>query len=1084
MVIIIIWGIRKMLNSLRSRILLVVIFNVFICGITISYFVQKEAKQTLSTVAEDNARKILHTVMLNVETQYQSLLFHNRVAMERKKNERKNIVTMAINVIRGYHARYKDGSLTEEDAKQRAIRAIKYLRYEEGGEGYIWINDTARPIPTMIMHSAFPHLENKTMDSPEYMNILADPDKSLGEEIVDICLRNGSGYVEYLWPKPAPEGFPKERQKKVSYIELFKEWNWIVGSGVYNEDIQEESDERLKAIIDELDKMFANVKLSGSGYFFIFTGDQKLIVHPTIEAQDGRHLMNPVTQKPIFEELIAAAKTKDKSFTYIWDRPEHPGEYRFQKKAYIEYFEPLNWYVGASLYLDDIQMGAKVLGNRILYISTFFLVIAVILSVILSRNLAAPLNKLMLSLTGFTKDNINAVQIPLTGTIETRELGIIIDDMIQSIRLSMRENEALLSALKKAQEVLEQKVEERTAELNSKNVLLEKEIIERQLAEDKSKEQYQFIMTLLDTIPSPICYKNTDHQYIGCNKAFAELVGKTREDIIGKTVFDMLDSERAQPYYQKDLEILNNPGKQQFECATYFNGELRDLIFYKATFNDNKGKVLGIIGIMLDITQLKKTEQSLREAKQKAEQASRAKSIFLSNMTHELRTPMNAILGYSQLMRRDSMLPTNCREYLDIINSSGKHLLALINDVLEISKIETKQITFDTNAFNLWTLLNDLTSMFKVKTDSKNLKFSLIRHDNVPHYVFAPESKLRQVLINILGNAVKFTDNGFIEMRVFMKNKHRLAFDIEDTGAGIAPHEINKAFEYFEQTESGRKSKSGTGLGLAISRDYIHMMGGEISVASEVNKGSTFHFEIPVKEAQKSDFDAIVPKKRVIGLAPDQKIPRILVAEDNKQNRDLIVTLLETVGFQVKEAINGKDAVRLAQEWRPHFVWMDIRMPELDGIQAVQMIRTSMPDNPPVLAALTAQAVKEDQEIFLKEGFDACVHKPFREDEIFGIMSHYLGVKYIYEDEDNDIDPYETNIKILAQQLEALPNELRTKLYQAVIELDKETILRLIDDINKENPYIGGAVKQIATQLDYNYLLQLLEYTDTQSGRP
>ena len=492
----------------------------------------------------------------------------------------------------------------------------------------------------------------------------------------------------------------------------------------------------------------------------------------------------------------------------------------------------------------------------------------------------------------------------------------------------------------------------------------------------------------------------------------------------------------------------------------------------------------------------------LKKAKESAEVANRAKSVFLANMSHELRTPMNAILGYCQLMRKDASLLPGQREHVDIINRSGEHLLALINDVLEISKIEARKTTLHMGAFDLLELLRDMEIMFRVRTDAKGLWLETIGIEDVPRYIIADENKLRQVLVNLLGNAVKFTEEGSVRLRVNARRTEVMAhwngigsgrdsntpillsFAVEDTGVGIAEDELDKAFQYFEQTESGRKSKSGTGLGLAISRDYIHMMGGDISVISSVGKGSTFRFEIRVSEGNESDIkEGALQQQRVVGLEPGRDVPRVVVAEDNEESRILLVKLLETAGFQVREAVDGREAVEISNQWQPDFIWMDIRMPVMDGVEATRHIKATDAGKKTIVAALTAHALEEERELILAAGCDDFVRKPYREQEIFEVMRKHLGLKYVYEAEKKEDVTVEKAAELSPGQLANLPADLLDRLQQAVVEVDQTRAVALMEQIAHHDAAIGRGLLALAKKLDYGRLLFLLENRNTTTRR-
>ncbi|PWR71634.1 PocR ligand-binding domain-containing protein [Methanospirillum lacunae] len=468
----------------------------------------------------------------------------------------------------------------------------------------------------------------------------------------------------------------------------------------------------------------------------------------------------------------------------------------------------------------------------------------------------------------------------------------------------------------------------------------------------------------------------------------------------------------------------------------------------------------------------------LAVAKERAEAANRAKSEFLANMSHELRTPMNAILGFSQLMQRDSSLTPEQREYIQIINRSGTHLLALIDEVLEISKIEARRVTLEETSFDLHELVRDMENMFRVRTNSKGLYLQVIGLDTIPRYVHSDESKIRQVLINLLGNAVKFTEHGGVLLRLEVNKKEDTAamlnIAIEDTGIGISEDEHELLFRYFEQTTSGKMSKSGTGLGLAISREYIRLMGGDISVVSHPDKGSIFSFSLPVRIAQAPAPDDQEKPGIVLRLKSDALSPKVLIVEDNEENRTFLETLLKQTGFTVRTAINGRQAICETEKWRPDFIWMDIRMPEMDGLEATRQIRLLPEGKNLVIVALTASVFEEDRKKILEAGFDDFVSKPFLEEEIFEIMSTHLGVEYDLFPESSDQIPG-VGAQLNAENLLEIPPSLRSALSNAVIKLDRVEIAMVARQIKDKFPDVGRIITGLADHLDFDRLIQWLD---------
>ncbi len=401
-------------------------------------------------------------------------------------------------------------------------------------------------------------------------------------------------------------------------------------------------------------------------------------------------------------------------------------------------------------------------------------------------------------------------------------------------------------------------------------------------------------------------------------------------------------------------------------------------------------------------------------AKQAADVANRAKSEFLANMSHELRTPLNAIIGFTQLMMLESALSEEHQEYVDIINRSGEHLLDLINDVLQMSKIEAGRMTLNSNRFDLHNSLNTIKDMLEVKAVSKGLQLIVDWSSDVPKYVNSDERKLSEILINLLGNGIKFTQKGIVSLRVKrdIENENynynrsgiednqetiNINFEIEDTGSGIAPEEINKLFTPFEQTETGQQAREGTGLGLVISQKIVQLMGGEITVKSILNKGTIFRFAIPVFLDKSIENPSIQDTIKVISLAENQPNYRILVVDDSFDNRLLLVKRLTSVGFSVCEAINGKEAIEQWTSFLPHLIFMDMRMPVMDGYEATRQIKEHLHGKATTIIALTASAFEEEQEVVLAAGCDDFMGKPFQETLLWEKLAQHLGVRYRYE---------------------------------------------------------------------------------------
>lgn len=480
--------------------------------------------------------------------------------------------------------------------------------------------------------------------------------------------------------------------------------------------------------------------------------------------------------------------------------------------------------------------------------------------------------------------------------------------------------------------------------------------------------------------------------------------------------------------------------------------------------------------VISDIDDRKQAEAALQAAMESAEVANRAKSQFLSHMSHELRSPLNVILGFTQLMLRNGSLTPQQQDYIDMINSSGEHLLALINDVLELSKIEAGKTILHETTCDLYELLNWVYQTLNLKARAKGLELSIDRAIDLPQHIHLDESKLRQVLMNLLGNAIKFTQAGKVILRVRTANQEHqslvycLLFEVEDTGVGIAPAELDTLFEPFIQTESGRNSHEGTGLGLPISQQFVRLMGGEMTVRSQLGKGTIFQFQIPAGATDEIPASASSPQ--VIGLEAGQSSYRILVVEDKRESRQILVELLTSVGFEVREAENGQEAIALWQSWLPHLIWMDIRMPVLDGLASTQQIKAGNSSSPPVIIAITGNAFEEDRVAALSAGFDDFVRKPIRAEVIFDKMAEHLGVRYCSKAIERQTGAVQIPSRLTSLERDNLSTEWVEQLHQAATNVNAKQILKLIQQLSPSQAMLAKVLTQLVENFQFNKIVQ------------
>ncbi len=593
---------------------------------------------------------------------------------------------------------------------------------------------------------------------------------------------------------------------------------------------------------------------------------------------------------------------------------------------------------------------------------------------------------------------------------------------------------------------------------------------ERMLLDQRVRDQQFYTRSLIESNIDALITTDPRGIITDVNKQMEALTGCTRDELIGAPFKDYFTNpERA----EAAIKLVLGEGKvTDYELTARARDGKETVVSYNATtFHDRDRKLQGVFAAARDVTERKRYELSLQ-------QANRAKSVFLANMSHEIRTPMNAILGFSQLMQRDQGLTPRQCQYLGTINRSGEHLLALINDILEMSKIEAGRTIVNPSTFDLPVLLNDLEMMFRVRTNEKRLSFSVEMIGEVPQYIVADINKLRQIFINVVGNAVKFTEQGGVGVRVRTDRDRAAApcpclhIEVEDTGPGISADEQDKLFRHFEQTKTGQQAGTGTGLGLAISREFARLMGGDVTVSSQVGKGSIFVIHFPLTEGEAQAVQAKEEPRQVLRLQPGQATCRVLVADDVEDNRNLLAQLLGPMGFEVRLATNGAEAVQQFEEWRPHLILMDFRMPVMDGHEAIRQIRAMAGGKEPKIIAVTASAMDENRQELMEIGADDFIGKPFREADLFQQIHTHTGVEFVHAERPSETDQ-EGEAELTPELLASLPQDLVDSMREAVITADLDHLLAKIQQVEASDHPSAQKLRRLAEGFQYQQLLDL-----------
>jgi PAS domain S-box-containing protein len=603
----------------------------------------------------------------------------------------------------------------------------------------------------------------------------------------------------------------------------------------------------------------------------------------------------------------------------------------------------------------------------------------------------------------------------------------------------------------------------------------------------ESEEKYRL---LFETSRDAIILTDVTGVFLDCNAATLEMFGYADKQILLNQGLRVLfakqqpDGRDSREALKNIIEILRNNPYHFFE----WQHVRADGSEFPAEVVVSSAEIHGrriLHGIIRDISARKKYENELRLAKEAADQANRAKSLFLANMSHEIRTPMNAVLGFSQLLSRDPALSGDQRQQVATISRNGEHLMEIINDILDMARIESARVTVETSPCDLHVLIDDMERLFGRRARDKNIRFSVEGRDEVPSRILTDAAKLRQVLTNLLSNAVKFTgEGGQIVLRTGFARESggniRLFAEVEDTGTGIAPEDMPRLFEPFFLTKSGKRMHGGTGLGLAISHEYVRLMGGELTVDSQPGAGSMFHFDIlamGVPEPTDSiDESHDVQVHKAVRIQPGQPSCRVLVADDAPENRYLLERMLKPVGFEIRCVENGAEAVSMCDEWHPNVVLLDLHMPVMDGFEASRLIRAAHGTTIKIVV-LSASVLDDGRQQVLGDGADAFIVKPFEFAELLECIKRLIGVRYVPAGQRADAGGGGEDAGERPPDIEAiqrLPENLVESLRAAIRRADYDQMLSLVEELGQYDAPLGRQMSHLVRKFEYATLQRLL----------
>lgn len=801
-------------------------------------------------------------------------------------------------------------------------------------------------------------------------------------------------------------------------------------------------------------------------------------------------LLYSTTQRELVNQTVLPAVTPEHIATYLGQEMLYQ---IVQEQGYLD-FKGNQWTLVVYRPVKLAFAAVTQWRTHTFLIGTGLIVLSLIFTTLLARRLVKPILLLKDATLKLKKGDFQ-ITVPIASRDEVGQLAQTFNQMTQWLLENMyalKQNEKLLQEYNQR---LEDEVAKQTKELAAvnaglqfqanelfeKNWLLEEEITKRQHTEQSLIQANVRMRAILESTQDLICAVDTENRYLAFNSLYQQTVKKlTGADIkVGNSRYDIHPEESD--YLKMEQEFKRVIQGEHFTIEDVYGRQENAQIYFELSYNpiiDDLQKIVGATVFVRDITVRRQAEQELRLSKEIAEQAKRqaeianqAKSTFLANMSHELRTPLNGILGYAQILERDKTLTPKQRDGINVIHRSGNYLLTLINDVLDLAKIESGKIEFYLADFNFSEFTRSLTELFKMRAEQKKITFIYETLSRLPLGIRADEKRLRQILINLLGNAIKFTQKGTVKLKIGY-HEDKIRFQVEDTGPGIASQNVDKIFQPFQQVGDAKYKVEGTGLGLSITQKLVEMMGGQLHVESTLGQGSVFWFALHLTDVSESIKTNEVQNPVIIGINCDN-VYKILVVDDKLEDRAVINHLLTPLGFEVIEATDGLDGLKKAHEIKPELIIMDLMMPLLDGFEMVHQLRQcSSFETTPVIAA-SASVFDYHQQQSKIAGCSDFLAKPFHVEELLALLQKHLNLNWIYEEQ-----PLQTPTASDETGLIRPSTKHATILYDLAMRGDIQAILEEIDILDLAEVHLKPftrKIRQLAKEFKEEEICELIE---------